>query len=329
MSFTMKAVQEWDSADVSHWLHAGYSGLGGWAKNLSRDYRRAFACVGIDTGEKVFTMTRFQRQDFSAMRAICESFGERLIVSDQVSIVNDIAARVAARPADKADAGVGGATSASVEYKTQVMGGNSSVKKRRVRQFVEQAHSDYAVAAPAAVAATNTASAVVPNSETAANETKASHENREAERYTGIRKRQISRQSGGWVWEGRFSVNGKRYTFTFAGTLTVDEAARAYDRERLKFGPPASTFAQRPKLNLIRAAWADTLYPEESEEHFSQRLRNEKAKREAEANAKREAEDKAKREAEAQDRKTTVIIWLYYYYGQIFNSILPRTTWNS
>ena len=65
-----------------------------------------------------------------------------------------------------------GATSAGVKYKTKTIGGNKRVKKRRVRQFVDQAHSGDTAAAPAAVAATSTASAVVPTPEAVADGSK-------------------------------------------------------------------------------------------------------------------------------------------------------------
>ena len=76
--------------------------------------------------------------------------------------------------------------------------------------------------------------------------------------YNGI----TLKPSGRWAVQ----VQCNKKTLCCGTFGTKKEAAIAYDRERLKLGPPTSKHASRPKLNFARAAWATTLYPQEGED---------------------------------------------------------------
>ena len=63
-------------------------------------------------------------------------------------------------------------------------------------------------------------------------------------------------------WQAEFNYNGRKHHI---GTFALrKDAAIAYDKARLKFGPPKKG-APRPLLNFASAPWATTLFPQGEE----------------------------------------------------------------
>ena len=95
------------------------------------------------------------------------------------------------------------------------------------------------------------------------------------------------------------------------------KAAIAYDRARVKLGPPTSKKAKRPRLNFARASWADTIHKcrrktkseddededEDDEDEEEEEEEDEDEDEDEEEDDEEEEEDSQETEASTDDRK--------------------------